>query len=121
MEIVSSILEIILILMTVALGVLLPLAIVFNVKAGRKYRKQLAKNIHNLRLNKMLAALGIDTAEYLHSERVVDIHEQMTRCGECQNIETCDETLAGEVDADKIEFCNNETALRALVNKNRAA
>ncbi|MCG6887332.1 MAG: DUF6455 family protein [Proteobacteria bacterium] len=120
MAIISTILEIILISITVALVVLLPLAIIFNVKAGRKYRQQLAENIHHLRLNRMLTALGIDTAEYLHRERAVDIHEQMTRCGECQNIETCDDTLADVVDVDNIGFCNNEASLREMVKKKHA-
>lgn len=121
MVIVSTIIEIVLIVMTVALIVLLPIAIVFNVRAGRKYRRRLAQNIHHLRLNRMLTALGIDTDEYLHEERIVDIHEQMTRCGECANTEECDEALHGKVDPDHIGFCNNEATLREMVKKKHAA
>jgi len=117
MLVVSIILEIILIVLSVALVVLLPIAIVFNVKAGRKYRRRLAENIHHLRLNRMLAALGIRTEEYLHSERIVDIQNQMQRCRECVNTEECDQKLAAGVDPDHIGFCNNEESLREMVKK----
>lgn len=120
MVIISTILEIVLIIMTIALMVLLPIAIIFNVKAGRKYRKQLAKSIHHLRLNRMLTALGIDLDDYLHSERTVDIRNQMERCSECANTEECDEKLADGVDPDHIGFCNNEEVLRELVKKKHA-
>ena len=58
----------------------LMVAIIFNTRAGMKYRQQLAEQLARLRLGKMLTALGIDTDSYLSIERTVDIHEQMERC-----------------------------------------
>ena len=105
-------------LLTLLLGtfaILLMIAIVFNFKAGLKYRRTLAEQLNNFRLAKMLAALGIDIDEYLSTERVVDIHAQMTRCGACENVDECDEKLAGGgISADTIGFCNNEQSLQKL-------
>ena len=85
--------------------VLLPVAIIFNFKAGIKYREKLAGQIERLRLGKMLAALGIDIDAYASMERTVDIWEQITRCKACDNTEECDDRLAeGVIDADNISF-----------------
>ena len=40
-----------------------------NVIVGMEFRNKLARKVDALRLNKMLAALGIDINSYLHSER----------------------------------------------------
>ena len=94
---------------------LLMVAIVFNFRAGQKYRRALAEQLDNFRLAKMLTALGIDIDEYLSTERVVDIHTQMTRCGACENVGECDEKLAGgSISVGNIGFCNNEQSLQKL-------
>ena len=94
---------------------LLMIAIVFNFKAGLRYRRALAEQLDNFRLARMLGALGIDIDEYLSTERVVDIHAQMTRCGACENMGECDEKLtAGNISSDDIGFCNNEQSLQKL-------
>ncbi|MGB5539676.1 MAG: DUF6455 family protein [Gammaproteobacteria bacterium] len=94
---------------------LLMVAIVFNFRAGLKYRRALAEQLDNYRLAKMLTALGIDIDEYLSTERVVDINTQMTRCGACENVGECDEKLAGgRISAGNIGFCNNEQSLQKL-------
>lgn len=100
--------------------VLLPIAIIFNMKAGMKYRQDLAHRIDKLRLSKMLVALGIDVDEYLASNPGIDIHNQMERCSACNNTEECDDKLAeNDIDADRIGFCNNEESLRELVENTR--
>ena len=81
-------------LLLVIFTILLPVAIIFNTRAGMKYRQVLAEQLDRLRLGKMLTALGIDTDSYLSSERVVDIHKQMERCTACANTEECDTQLA---------------------------
>ena len=87
-----------------------------NVIVGMEFRKNLARKVDALRLNKMLAALGIDVNSYLHSERVLDIEEHIDRCSACQNTETCDDQLAqGRVQADSIDYCNNEQSLQRIV------
>ncbi|MEZ5541351.1 MAG: DUF6455 family protein [Pseudomonadota bacterium] len=94
---------------------LLMAAIVFNFKAGIRYRKALARQLENFRLSKMLTALGIDIDEYLSTERVVDIHTHMQRCGACENVGECDERLAGgKLTDDDIGFCNNEESLQQI-------
>ena len=50
---------------------LLSTAIVFNTRAGMKYRTTLAARLEQLRLGKMLAALGIDTDSYLSREHAL--------------------------------------------------
>jgi hypothetical protein len=95
--------------------VLLPVTIVFNFKAGIKYREKLAGQVERLRLGKMLAALGVDIDAYVSKERTVDIWEQMNRCKACDNTEECDDRLAeGVIDADNISFCDNEKSLQEL-------
>jgi len=87
-----------------------------NVIVGMEFRKNLARKVDALRLNKMLAALGIDINNYLHSERVIDIEEHIDKCSECQNTETCDDQLAkGAIQASNIDYCNNEKSLQQIV------
>ena len=93
-------------------------AIVFNTRAGMKYRQGLADQLERLRLGKMLAALGIDADGYLSSERAVDIREQMERCNACANTDECDTRLAaGPVDAGSIDYCNNEASLQKIAER----
>ncbi len=95
--------------------VILPVAIIFNVRAGMVYREKLAGKIEKLRLGKMLSALGIDIDTYISSERGVDIHKHMNRCVTCSSLEECDERLErGGVTADDIGFCKNEEPLQEL-------
>jgi len=82
------------ILLLAAFVVLLPVAIIFNYKAGMKYREILTRQIERLRLGKIIAALGIDIDTYISMERTVDIREQITRCKACDNTEECDDKLA---------------------------
>ncbi len=94
------------------------LAIIFNVKAGIKYREPLARKLQTLRLGKMLSALGVNTVEYLHSESMVTINKQMDRCAECANTEECDDNLsANSVSLNEIDFCNNESSLKNMLSK----
>lgn len=87
-----------------------------NVIVGMEFRKRLAQQVNALRLNKMLAALGIDVNSYLHKERVIDIEEQINKCSSCRNTETCDDQLAkGTITAGNIDYCNNEEALQHIV------
>lgn len=115
MNIVSIISILFLGLLLVIFTVLLPMSIVFNTRAGMKYRQGIAEQLQRLRLGKMLTALGIDTDSYLSSERVVDIREQMERCNSCANTDECDTRLAdGPVEANSIGYCNNEAALQKI-------
>jgi hypothetical protein len=87
-----------------------------NVIVGMEFRKNLARKVHDLRLNKMLTALGIDINSYLHSERVIDIEEQIDKCASCENTETCDDQLSkGSIQTSNIDYCNNEKSLQQIV------
>ena len=93
-------------------------AIVFNTRAGMKYRQGLADQLERLRLGKMLTALGIETDSYLSTERATDIREQMERCNACANTDECDTRLAaGPVDAGSIDYCNNEASLQKIAER----
>jgi hypothetical protein len=92
-----------------------------NVIVGMEFRKNLARQVHALRLNKMLTALGIDINSYLHKERIIDIEQQIDKCTTCDNTETCDDQLAkGTIQASNIDFCNNEKSLQQIVAANSA-
>ena len=107
-------------LLMAAFAGLLFAAIVFNLNVGRKYRETLARDIDKLRLSRMLTALGIDVTSYLHSERIVDIQQQMGRCSDCGRTAECDDRLAhGEVDAADIGFCNNEQSLHKILERDK--
>lgn len=109
-------------LLMAAFAGLLFAAIIFNLNAGRKYRQTLARDIDRLRLGKMLGALGIDVSAYLHSERILDIQQQMSRCSDCARTAECDDRLAGgKVDAAEIGFCNNEQSLQQILEREKSA
>jgi hypothetical protein len=100
--------------------VLLAITIVFNTRAGMKYRATLAIQLEQLRLGKMLTALGIDTDNYLSRERAVDIRQHMERCTACTNTQECDTRLQEDnVDIAAIDFCNNEASLQQFSEKTR--
>ena len=121
MDIISLIISVLLGISITALIALLFIAIIFNMKRGRRYRQALAKQVAQLRLNKMLIALGIDTNAYLHHENIADIHKHMERCEACENIEECDEALANDdINPDEIGFCNNEQSLQKIATSQSA-
>ena len=82
-----------------------------NVVNGLSYRKALREEIGSLRLDRMLAALGVNRERYLYQENVLDIHQHMERCKDCSNTATCDDKLdSNTIEKDKIDFCNNAQA-----------
>ena len=117
MDIVSIIIGGFLALFLLYVIVRMSYVIMRNVIVGMQFRKQLARKVEALRLNRMLAALGIDLSSYLHSERVLDIEEHIDRCSACDNTETCDDQLAkGSIQVDSIDYCNNEKSLQQIVD-----
>ena len=99
----------------------LSVAIVFSTRSGMKHRRALAERLDQLRLGKMLAALGIDTDSYLSRERAVDIHKHMERCATCANTEECDTRLdEGAMDAASISYCNNEASLQKIAAEQKS-
>jgi len=115
MDIFSLIVAILLGLLVTLLTALLFITIIINMKRGRKYRQALATKVTQLRLNKMLVALGIDTNAYIHDEHVADIYNHMKHCEECSNTDECDDALSGDkINPYEIGFCNNEQSLQKI-------
>ena len=103
-------------------SVALFLSIIFNVRAGAKYREPLATRLHTLRLSKMLSALGINVTEYLYTVNSATIHEQMNNCSACTSINECDDNLSNSnIAINEIDFCNNESSLKGLVSSRHTA
>ena len=98
-----------------ALGIYILFSMFTNMKYGRKYFEKLAVKLQSLRLNRMLSALGIDTKNYLATQRKIDIERHMRSCSNCKNTDECDKHLAsGDIDADSISYCNNEKELQEI-------
>ena len=115
MNLFSIIIAVLLAVLTLAFCAMLVAAIVFNMKAGTRYRKSLATRIEQLRLNR------IDINHYLHTQPTVEIQQHMQRCSACEKTDTCDERLAqGEIKASDIDFCNNERALQDIERNTRS-
>lgn len=116
MDILYLSLAILLILLISLFSLLLFSTIIFNMKVGSRYRARLAQQLDNLRLSKMLSALGIDTNTYLHSQRVVDINNHMEQCSQCDNTEKCDESInSNNITTENIDYCKNESPLKKLL------
>ena len=108
-----------LLLLLIAVVVVLPIAIIFHIRSGIGYRRNLARRIDQLRLGKMLTALGIDTTQYLQDENLHEIKEQVEKCEACDNTLECDENLTnGNIRIDNIDYCNNNTAMHDIVDRN---
>lgn len=121
MDLISLIIAILLGISITAVIVLLFIAIIFNMKRGRKFRQSLAKKVAQLRLNKMLIALGVDANAYIHNENVADIYKHMERCEACENTEECDDALEKDnINPDAIGFCNNEQSLQKIATNQSA-
>lgn len=104
------------VLVAFAFVILLSFAMAFNMRGGERYRAGLAAKVDQLRLGRMLGALGIDTQSYVDQAKIPEVYEQMGRCASCQNTAECDDRLeAGSVEAEALGFCNNEESLQELV------
>ena len=89
--------------------------IIVNIINGRKFHQALEQEFSKLRLNNMLAALGINKTDYIYQTNVKDIHQQMKNCTDCTNTTECDEKVATtDIDITEIEFCNNEEELQKI-------
>jgi len=95
--------------------------ILINLINGRKFHHALLQDFNKLRLSKMLAALGINKAEYIHQTNLNDIHKHMKSCSACENTDECDDKLSKpDLEANKIGFCNNEAELKEMLDAKKA-
>jgi len=87
-------------------------AIMINLVNGRKFHHTLEQQFSKLRLNKMLAALGINKTDYIYQTSVRDIKQQMVNCSDCESTDECDDKLSAAIlNVTDIDFCNNEAEL----------
>lgn len=114
MNLLSILVSLVLAAMLAVLAIGLPMAILRNLERGHERRRRLAEGVDALRMGRMLDGLGKDRNRYLHVERVVDIEQQMRRCGDCDATEQCDDLLTKEheVVPEEVDFCPNMDDLK---------
>ena len=79
MDIFSQVLLAVLVVMLGITALFVPYAIVRNLRQGLKFREALVQRADALRLGRMLRALGVDLAAYLHEQPLTRIEAQMRR------------------------------------------
>ena len=98
--------------------VMLAVKIRANVLTGQSFHDSLLSQISNMRMGKMMDALGISKEKYIHQESVLDISHHIDNCNACDKTDQCDEKLASEdVVVENINFCENEESMVELVFK----
>lgn len=102
------------VILGIAFTTLLLVAILGNLKTARRYRESIGERLSQLRLSRMLAHKGIDQETYLHTQPVLDIEQQMQRCGNCAATERCDNALAAGNSEQQTGFCENDTELQTV-------
>ncbi len=107
--VVFSLLLVAMLVLAVALG----WYIARNLRQGNAVRGRLARRLEALRLGRALTLFGVDPADYLHGQRVVDIQAQMRNCNDCRMPSRCDDALERGADGD-FDFCPNGEVLGAL-------
>ena len=112
MTIISYILLAIIAIAFTLLALFFVLLISRNVREGKVVREQLALRVENLRMSKMLRALGLDFSKYLYSVPLTKISHSMNNCDKCDATDQCDEKLKQpEIKPDEIDFCPNHECL----------
>jgi hypothetical protein len=104
------------VVLAIAFGALLLVAILANQKTARRYREEMSEKLSHLRLSRMLAFQRINQGAYLHTEPVVDIEKQMQRCANCTETQRCEQVLAENSAADT-GFCANDSDLQEIKRK----
>ncbi|OOG20777.1 hypothetical protein B1C78_17035 [Thioalkalivibrio denitrificans] len=79
-----------------ALIIALAWAISANMREGLLFRSGLARRLEELRLQRLMALLGLDPNRYLHAARIVDVERHMRTCKECEETARCDDALDKE-------------------------
>ena len=114
MNTIGTLIVIFFILLTIIITIGLFRSITKSSQQGDTFYQNLLERIKQLRMHKMLQALGVDEKEYTRGNQVNEIEMHMNRCQECGNTEQCDAELKiGEIKhAD--QYCpNNEDLLNS--------
>lgn len=117
MNVISISITAIFTVLAASFAIWLLVAIMDNLRTARNYRKAMGKKLSRLRLSRMLSYRGIDRDTYLHTEQVLDIEQQMERCGNCAQTERCDNALAASNNEDISGFCANSEDLQSIKSK----
>lgn len=89
-----------------------------NVLTGQSFHDSLMSQISNIRMGKMMDALGINKEKYIHQESVLDITHHIDTCKACDNTDRCDEKLdSNDIEVENISFCENENSMVEMVFK----
>ena len=111
----------IIVLGVVSLGAAIIWAITSNLRQGEAFRQKLGERLSRLRLHGALKRFGIDPPNYLHTQPIVDIEDQMRKCSSCEETERCDDKLARPVaEEEDFGFCPNDSELQRVVAQLRS-
>lgn len=106
MQIISFILLAVLALSMVMVSIFFVYVISKNMQQGRIFRRKLALSLQQLRMCKIIHALGLDFDVYLHTSTVQNINHNMSQCKNCSSTQACDEKLSQQsIELKEIEFC----------------
>jgi hypothetical protein len=103
-------------LVILVVAVVIFVAIVGDFRTGLTVREAIAQRIKYLRLDKMLAKRNIKREDFLHTESVMNIENQIRNCESCSVIKQCDEALEEGSSAD-LSFCPNDEIFESIANK----
>jgi hypothetical protein len=110
------------ILLTIIITIGLFRSIMKSSRQGENFYQNLLERIKQLRMHKMLQALGIDEKEYTHGNQVNEIELHMNRCQQCGNTEQCDSELESGKIKHADQYCpNNEDLLNSVKSRSSSA
>ncbi len=110
------ILLVLIILVILVVAIVIFVAIVGDYRTGLSIRDAIAQRVKYLRLDKMLSKRNIKREDYLHTESVTNIENQIRNCESCSVTKQCDDALKEGAPAD-LSFCPNDEVLKSIANK----
>ena len=115
MSITQTLIIVFFILLTIVITIGLFRAVTKSSQQGETFYQKLSERIGQLRMHRMLQALGINEKEYTRSNQVNEIEMHINRCKDCGNTEQCDSELEGGEIKHADQYCpNNEDLLRSV-------
>ena len=106
-------------LVILVVAVVILMAVVGDFRTGLSVREVIAQRVKYLRLDSMLAKRNIKRVDYLHTESVTNIENQIRNCESCSETKQCDEALKEGSPAD-LSFCPNDKVFELISNKSHS-
>jgi hypothetical protein len=100
-------------LVILVVAVVILTAIVGDFRTGLSVRDAIAQRLKYIRLDKMLSKRNIRREDYLHTESVTNIENQIRNCESCSVIKQCDEALEEGSPVD-LSFCPNHEDFESI-------